>query len=152
MSQGEYRENEVFDDRTDLSWDPSEEVPSFYNSSVDSFEQEEQPVSRGRLNTSTYERILDGLSVIGARFPILRSPDSPYRSLEADSDLSILVPSRLLESVEDEIDFTDCEEERIAMPTRAVAEMTAVMNARVDRFNILAINCPQGECVKGKRR
>ena len=102
MSQGEYRENEVFDDRTDLSWDPSEEVPSFYNSSVDSFEQEEQPVSRGRLNTSTYERVLDGLSVIGAIFPILRSPDSPNRSLEADSDLSILFPSRLLESVEDE--------------------------------------------------
>ena len=86
-SESENNEEEEVDVRnTDLSWDNSSEVPTFFNCSL---EQELfSPVTRGPLYSSTNERFLEGLSFIGANLPVLRSPGPPDLSFESDMILS----------------------------------------------------------------
>ena len=143
MSQSSGCERSSVD--SDLEWDHSQEVPSFVNCS-NLTEEELFHSPRGeRLDSSTDGRILDGLSVIGAHFPILDTPESPNLSLEniSEPNISGLFPPGFLESIdEDEIEvLRDCsgssEEEEELMPNKnlTVEENHEKFIKKVDKFN-----------------
>ena len=131
---------------TDFEWDYLTEVPSFFNCSNLSEEEFNSdpytPTStRGQFNSSTEGHFLDGVSVLGAYYPIptLRSPGVNDISLEVNSSLlSTSHPPRVFDSVEEYIeDFQDCEDlEDVIMPTKPTPEqMREDFTRKVASFN-----------------